>query len=568
MAVGAVAVVVVSVAGCGGPAHRVGKRHTTTTTTAPALVIGHGGTATVAVSAVPSTTLNDHTLAGDNDATRDVASTVWAQVFEIGPGLKPELDTTVVQSAEVVSVNPQTVVYQIAPQAVWSDGVAVSAADFQYAWQSQRGGATDIDGTPDSVASTLGYRSIASVVSSNRGRTVTVTFKTPYADWESLFDDLLPAHIAEQVGWNHGFDHFDPAVFVSAGPWLIQTWTPGREVVLVHNPRWWGTVPSYRRIVLEAVPDPAVMARDLRTGRVQVAAPSTYGTSLLAQVTALPTIESETTLGTTMLQLVFNVRKSPLQSTVVRQGIAHLVNRTALAARVTEPLQPNTGPDGSHLYANMQHSYVDDDYGYDTVDPTAADSLLGAGGLVTDADGTWTSHGTPVTLSLTWAEDDPWSAAAGPLVAAELEVAGFDVTTAPVTATELEGTILPAGAFQLALVPVEATAYPSQLGGAYSPTATTGSPALDADWSGFDDPQVDTLFAQAESELSATTAAALYQRIDRALWQEMPTLPLLSEPDFMAYSASLSGVHDDPGGLGPFWGLSGWARLVAAPSST
>ncbi len=79
-------------------------------------------------------------------------------------------------------------------------------------------------GRPDSVASTLGYRDIDSLTGSNGGKTVTVVFHTPFADWASLFDDLLPAHIAETVGWNHGFDHFDPAVLVSGGPWQVVSW--------------------------------------------------------------------------------------------------------------------------------------------------------------------------------------------------------------------------------------------------------------------------------------------------------------------------------------------------------
>ena len=86
------------------------------------------------------------------------------------------------------------------------------------------------------------------MVSSNSGRTVTVTFHTPDADWESLFDDLLPAHVAEVVGWNTGFDHFASQVLVSAGPWLINKWVPGKDVVLVRNPRWWGTAPRYNRV--------------------------------------------------------------------------------------------------------------------------------------------------------------------------------------------------------------------------------------------------------------------------------------------------------------------------------
>jgi peptide/nickel transport system substrate-binding protein len=531
---------------------------------APLLVAGRGGTATVALSAIP-TTLNDHTVSGDTAATRLVASAVWGQVFQISPNLLSVLDTEVVQSAEVVSVNPQTVVYQIAPKAVWSDGVPVTAADFQYAWQSQRGGATDVDGSPDSVASTLGYRDIDSVASSNGGRTVTVTFRSPYADWESLFDDLLPSHVAEEVGWNHGFDHFDPGVLVSAGPWLIKKWVPGKEVVLGHNPRWWGPVPRFHRIVLEAVTDPAVLARDIRTGRVQVAAPSQFDASLIAQLSSLPDIQSDTSLGTTMLQLDFNVRHAPLDSVDIREGIAHTIDRVGIVTRVAQPLEHYAWQDSNYLYANMQPAYVDDGTGYETVDLGAADALLAQGGLVADAHGTWTLHGAPVTLDLTWSTTDPWSAAVGPLVASQLVGAGFDVDTAPVPGSQLFDTVLPSGAFELALVPVVATAYPSQLAGAFSAAAASASPGLGQDWTGFDDPKIDALFTQAEGQLSADQAGATYQQIDQDLWQDMPTFPLFAEPAFTAYSASLFGVQNDSGGLGTMWELNDWAPLVAAP---
>jgi peptide/nickel transport system substrate-binding protein len=547
-----------------GPAATTGSSSAQDKKTAPLLVAARGGTATVALSSIPST-LNDHTVAGDTEATRMIASAVWAQVFQVGPDLTPQLDTDVVQSAEVVSVSPQTVVYQIAPKATWSDGVAITAADFQYAWRSQRGGATDIDGSPDSVASTLGYRDIASVSSSNHGRTVTVVFRTPYADWESLFDDLLPAHIAEDVGWNHGFDRFDARVLVSAGPWLIKKWTPGKEIVLTRNPRWWGTLPPFNRIVLEAVTSPAVLARDFQDRRVQVAALSTFSAALSSELSALPQTESQTSIGTTMLQLDFNVRHAPLSSAAVRQGIAHAIDRAGIVMKVTQPLEHFAWQDSSHLFPNYQPAYVDDGGDYDTVDPSAADALLSQGGLVADSRGTWTLHGSPVTLDLTWSENDPWSAAVGPLVASQLVGAGFDVDTSPVPGSEFSDTVLPTGAFELALVPVEATAYPSQLGGVFSPSVTAGSPGLAQDWTGFDDPTIDALFTQAQSDLSANQTGALYQQIDEDLWQDMPTFPLLAEPDLIAFSASLIGVRDDPGGLGVMWNLNQWTPLAAAP---
>lgn len=532
---------------------------------APLLVAGRGGTATVALSSIP-TTLNDHTVAGDTDVTRLVASAVWLQVFQVGPDMKPRLDSDVIQSAEVVSVDPQTVIYQIAPKAVWSDGVPVTATDFQYAWQAQRGGATDVDGSPDSVASTLGYRDIVSVASSNAGRTVTVTFRTPFADWESLFDDLLPAHIADVSGWNHGFDHFDPHVLVSAGPWLIKKWIPGQEIVLRRNPRWWGAAPRYSEIVLEAVTDPAVLARDMRDGSVQVAAPSTFDPSFIAQMSSLAQTESETRLGATILQLDFNVRHAPLDSVPVRQGIAHVIDRVGIVDTVAQPLQHFAWLDNDHLFANFQAQYNDDATGYETTDPSAADALFAEGGLVADSHGTWTVRDAPVTLDLTWADDDPWSAAVGPLVAAQLVAAGFDVTTQPVTGAQLFGTVLPDADFELALVPVEASAYPSALAAAFSPTmsGSGGSETLTQDWTGFDDPRIDTLFAEAQQDLSADQAESIYQEIDQDLWLDMPSLPLLAEPDFVAFSASVSGVQSDPGGLGALWDMNDWAPLVAA----
>jgi peptide/nickel transport system substrate-binding protein len=566
---GVTVLVAALLAGCGPAATPLSSRAASGADdrrSAPLLVAGRGGIATVALSSIP-TNLNDHTVAGDTDVTRLVASTVWLQVFQVGPDMKPRLDSDVIQSAEVVSVNPQTVIYQIAPKAVWSDGVPVTAADFQYAWQAQRGGATDIDGSPDSVASTLGYRDIESVASSNAGRTVTVIFRTPFADWESLFDDLLPAHIAEEAGWNHGFDHFDPLVLVSGGPWVIKKWIPGQEIVLRHNPRWWGAVPRYREIVLEAVTNPTVLARDLRDGRVQVAAPSTFDASLVAELSSLPQTETETRLGATLLQLDFNLRHAPLDSAVVRQGIAHVIDRVGIVDSVVQPLQHYAWLDNDHLFANFQAPYDDDATGYATVDPTTADALFAQGGFVADSHGTWTLRGAPVTLSLTWADDDPWSTAVGPLVAAQLVAAGFDVTTEPVTSTQLFGTVLPSATFELALVPVEASAYPSGLAEAFSPatSASAGSETLTQDWTGFDDPKVDALFTEAQQDLSADQAESLYQQIDQDLWLDMPSLPLLAEPDLVAFSATVSGVQSDPGGLGALWNINNWAPLVAAP---
>jgi len=268
-----------------------------------------------------------------------------------------------------------------------------------------------------------------------------------------------------------------------------------------------------------------------------------------------------------MLQLEFNVRHAPLDSVAVRQGVAHAVDRAAIATMAGQPEDHSVWEDNDHLFSNGQAWYADDAQGYQRLDLPAAARLLEQGGLVADARGTWTLRGSPVDLTVVWASDDPWSAASGPLIVGELVGAGFDVTAVPVPAADLVGAVLPAGAFDLALVAVHAGAYPTAVARAFSSASAVTGVGTVSDWSGFDDPHIDALFTQAAQELAAAHDQSLYQQIDQALWTAMPTLPLFAEPTVLVWSASLSAVSDDPGGLGPMWSMRVWARLAAAPRS-
>ena len=123
-------------------------------------------------------------------------------------------NSELIVSAEPVDISPQTIIYTLNPKAVWSDGVPITAADFKYAWEQQRG--DPVTSSPD-VASIAGYRDISSVTGSNGGHTVTVKFKTTFADWQMLFANLVPAHVMEKVGWNPACTTVDPAIDLSGG---------------------------------------------------------------------------------------------------------------------------------------------------------------------------------------------------------------------------------------------------------------------------------------------------------------------------------------------------------------
>ena len=133
-------------------------------------------------------------------------------------------------------------------------------------------------------------------------------------------------------------------------------------------------------------------------------------------------------------------------------------------------------------------------------------------------------------------------------MAAQLVAAGFEVVATPVPTTQLYGSVLPAGAFDLALVPVDSGAYPSALGSVFSTSPAIAGGGTVSGLVGVRRPQDrHTVHPGGAGAGSAVSAQAIYQQIDQELWTAMPTLPLFAEPTLLVWSSSLSGVVDDPG---------------------
>ncbi|HUY86859.1 MAG TPA: ABC transporter substrate-binding protein, partial [Acidimicrobiales bacterium] len=299
------------------PAKSIGSSRSTTTTVPTPELLNY------AAPSLPAN-FNPLTPAGDSIATLQVMAQIWPSPFIISPQFTPALNFSFTSSAELVSVAPETIVYQINPKAKWSDGVPVSADDFIYNWHAQSGDSqfTDVGGAQFEVDSTLGYSDIASVIGSNNGETVTVVFKQPYSDWESLFSPLVPAHIAQKYGWNSGFSSFDPKIEVSAGPFEIQSSTSG-SLVLMRNPSYWGPPAQLSEINFILVTTPDSYAGDLANGHIQlVEAPAQV--DLVQQIEGLRNVSSPLQIvpDLNFEEIDFNQRNPWLSQLPIRQAIA------------------------------------------------------------------------------------------------------------------------------------------------------------------------------------------------------------------------------------------------------
>ncbi len=540
-------------------AHRISQVDAAPT---PPLVAAPGGAATVDLGG-PWSGFNPHTPAGATSTTPDLLAPVLPSAFITSGSLQPTLNTALLTSVEVLTTTPLTIRYEINPKAVWSDGTPVTATDFIYAWQAERGGGSGPTTAQNQVASTLGYRDIASVTGSNGGRTVTVVFATPFTDWRILFHELLPAHVAEQVGWNTGFASFSPARVLSAGPYELQSVSGTTTAVLVPNPRWWGTPASLDRIVVHGGTNPTAVLTG--GGPAAVSAPLT-SPAVLAAITSLPDVQSEVVQSLSFLELDFDTTAAPLTSPTVREGIAHLVNRTTLLAKTVGLVAPSIGLLEDHLSVPGLDSYTASSAsgGYDTADPTEATDLLASVGYHRDAAGTMVdSAGTPLSLTMAVQSSDPWALPVARLITAELGAQGIAVTVVPVGGTAGIRLAHRLGTYQLALVQRTASVFTTTSAPWYSTTlgdeGTTGT----VDWSNFDDPQVDQLFTQAAQQLNPVTGATIYAQVDDQLWDQMASLPLFCEPDMVANTVTLGGVTADTERRdGLLWNASTWKQLV------
>jgi peptide/nickel transport system substrate-binding protein len=527
------------------------------------LVATSGGQATVDLDR-PWSGLNPNTAAGAVSSTPMLMAAVLPSAYNVIPKLVPQVNSDLLLSVEATSTSPLVIQYVINPRAVWSDGVPVSADDFIYAWQSQRGVGVDIDGQPDQIASTLGYRDVGSITPSHGGQWVTVRFATPFTDWRVMFDHMVPAHIARHVGWNHGFDTFSPSVDLSAGPYVLQSALTGGPAVLVRNPRWWGAPPTLSRVVVNVAPSQATWATALAGGNHTVVQPRTFDLGSVNQVTSMPNTQSAVRPSLNLLDLEFNVTAPTTSPLALRQAVAHAIDRTDLLARTFGPIDSDLVINRDHLGVAAQSSYNPSRVSaeYDIRDLDTTDRLLRSLGYREDPAGKYAdAAGNPLVIRMAVETDDPWTRDLGAQITAQLRAAGITVQTILVGGPQGLTRAAAADGYDMALVVRNCSPYKTSTADWYSGTVGATGSAGSQDWSNYDDPSVDQLFIKAAGELNPTAGQVSYGQIDDQLWSQMVALPLFGEPALAANGVQIAGVQYNASTDGILWNLASWTRL-------
>lgn len=133
-----------------------------------------------------------------------------------------KLNQTLMKSADVTSQQPFQVTYRINPAAQWggSPPVPVEARDFIYLWKAML--------RAPGMATSSGYDLITGIKSKDGGKTVIVSFRRPYAQWRSLFQNILPSQFLNDID---GLSQLESSIPYSAGPATVRSVDLDRGVI-------------------------------------------------------------------------------------------------------------------------------------------------------------------------------------------------------------------------------------------------------------------------------------------------------------------------------------------------
>lgn len=501
----------------------------------PASSLASGGTLNWPLSELPQN-YNYNSNVGSLADEGSLIYAVMPTLFNFNALGQPVLDTDYLTSAAITSSSPQVVTYEINPKATWSDGTAITAADFIAQWKALNGKDATFN-----AATTAGYSSISSVAQGKDAGEVLVTFSSPYSGWQGLFTPLYPAALnATSATFNAGWV---TGTVTSAGPFVMQGVDHANQTAtLVRNPSWWGAKPVLESIVYHSVgTDATKELAALRKGTVDfVQIPPDEATLKSAQEIKGTTIR--TAGGPEFRVLTLNAESPNLQVLKVRQAVGLAIDRPALAKAVLGPLGVPDSALNNHIFMPDERGYQDNAGMFETPDTAQAGTLLDQAGFKL-VKGIRTKNGQALQLRIVVPSDNAEAGLEAGLIKTDLERVGIKVQVQSVPGQSFFPSYVAAGDFDLTLFSLQGSTNPIVSSKSIYQNVLRGSNGAEAigqNYARIGSPAIDQLFAQALSELDPAKAITLGNRIDIMIWGEVASLPLYEQPQIVVQKSTLA----------------------------
>jgi peptide/nickel transport system substrate-binding protein len=252
---------------------------------------------------------------------------------------------------KLLKTKPLTAQFTFQDKAVWSDGKPVTGADFIATWKV-------FTNPANNVISRTGWEDIKTAVASGKGKkTVTVVFKTSYADWESLVSGgVYPAHIIKGQDMNK---MFLTDIAVSSGPWMFDSWQKGVQIAVKANPKFAAAAKmKLSRLVFRYILDTNARFQALKAGEGQVMEPQPQLQIADFLKDKAFVVDRKIGFAWEHLDIQFGPQGHPaLKQPYVRQALITGINRAQIANALYSTIAPGLPALQSHMFKPFESTY-------------------------------------------------------------------------------------------------------------------------------------------------------------------------------------------------------------------
>lgn len=487
--------------------------------------IAQGGTLNLAVDTIPANWNLNNLDAGtvDDQFLTNLYTPSFVKIKEDGSW---EANPDYATSVELKSEDPQVVEIKINPDAVWSDGTAISVDDVAATWQSLNGANEAYAPTSTNV-----WKDIESVTAGDSPQDVLITFKNKNADWPSILGNIWPKWLGAtpesfNTLWATGPYAADGTTYVSGGPYIVskidQT---GAVVTFAPNPKWWGDKPKLDNIIFKQI-SRAGLAQAFSNSEIDV---FSVGSNADNYQTAQKRSDAEIqrSRGTTYNHITLNGTSEVLSDPEVRQAFAKSINRQTIAEARLAAIDAPTDLLNNLIFLPGQDGYEDDASKVLGYDIDAAKKQLEDAGWKEGSDGIREKDGKKLTVRYVIDSDNPVSAETSQQVQAMVKESGFDlqIDTVPSDDFFTKYVTTETRDFDAVSFAWQGTAFP------ISSTESIFYPADSGqNFPGVTDDSLGDLWASANAELDPDKRLEIAKEIDKKIVALATTLPLFPVP--------------------------------------
>ncbi|GAA2032524.1 ABC transporter family substrate-binding protein [Catenulispora yoronensis] len=519
---------------------------------------------------------NPLTSNGNTFDYAQVTNGIYPTVYIGQPDYSVKLNTDLMdgdpQVTDATADAPQKIVYKIQQNAKWSDGTPISADDFVYLWEAQNGTNPNVD-----AASTTGYSQVESVVGSDNGKTVTVTFKkgAPFSDWKSLFSSLLPSHIAKQHGdvaasftW---LDANPPTV--SGGPFQIAPGGVSADkslVKTVRNAQYYGKAANLDEVDFRAITDSAQEPTALANGEVDGIYPQPQ-LDLVNRVKNISGVDYHINQGLVFEHIDLNMRNTAFggpadadqtapAKVALRQAMFTAFDRQGLVNRTIKQFDDQAKVLNNRMLMPGQPGYQDNvTSSYpEAGDLAKAKQILTTAGYTGVGTALVDPSGKPVpAFSMRYTVGNQLRQDTSNLFAQAMKELGITVN---VSSTDALGKTLTQSDAQhqwdVIVFAWVATPFPNSSNQPIYTTAKQGSPQ--SNYGYYSNANVDKWLADAATNADEKVRESDLNQADAQVTKDAYTLPLYQKPTMIAYKNTLGNVRDNATQIGPTYNIQEW----------